>query len=128
MAKILIVDDDPDFVLLITSILQSQAYEVLDASNGQEAMKVIRQSRPDLILLDVMMSTTLEGVEVSRELEATPELSTIPVLMISSISMRLVVVLTRVILGVGRWWHSSESKMLMERFQVMLCLKRLLRG
>jgi len=86
MAKILIVDDDPDFVLVCSTILQQEGYEVTEAANGSIALKKIRESAPDLILLDVMMSTTLEGVDVSKEIESDPELSEIPIVMVSSIA------------------------------------------
>ena len=86
MTKILVVDDDPDFLLLGRSILESQGYEVLEASDGQDALEKMRQDRPDLVLLDVMMSTTLEGVRVSREMEADAELAAVPIVMISSIA------------------------------------------
>jgi CheY-like chemotaxis protein len=86
MAKILVVDDDPDFVLINRMILEAEGYEVLEATNGSDALEIIRQQRPDLVLLDVMMSTTLEGVEVSREIESDPNLKDVPIIMISSIA------------------------------------------
>lgn len=86
MSKILVVDDDPDFVLVSRAILQSEGHEVLDAASGDEALAMMRQDRPDLVMLDVMMTTTLEGVDVSKEMEADPNLSGIPVVMISSIA------------------------------------------
>ena len=70
MSKVLIVDDDPDFVTICRTVLVAEGYEVLEAANGQEALEVLRQDKPDLVLLDVMMSTTLEGVDVSREAAA----------------------------------------------------------
>jgi CheY-like chemotaxis protein len=86
MAKILVVDDDPDFVLINRMILEAEGYEVLEATNGSDALEIIRQQRPDLVLLDVMMSTTLEGVDVSREIESDPNLKDVPIIMISSIA------------------------------------------
>jgi CheY-like chemotaxis protein len=86
MAKILVVDDDPDFVLVNRTILESEGYEVLEAANGSEALEIMRRDRPDLVLLDVMMSTTLEGVNVSREIESDPNLKNVPIVMISSIA------------------------------------------
>jgi CheY-like chemotaxis protein len=86
MTKILVVDDDPDFTLVCRSILESEGYQVLEATNGNEALEMMRQDRPDLILLDVMMSTTLEGVDVSKEIESDPNLKDVPVIMISSIA------------------------------------------
>jgi CheY-like chemotaxis protein len=86
MTKILVVDDDPDFVLINRAILESEGYEVFEAANGSEALEVMRRDRPDLVLLDVMMSTTLEGVDVSKEIESDPNLKDVPIVMISSIA------------------------------------------
>jgi CheY-like chemotaxis protein len=86
MAKILVVDDDPDFVLINRMILEAEGYEVLEAANGSEAMEMICQERPDLILLDVMMSTILEGVDLSKAIESDPKIRDIPIVMISSIA------------------------------------------
>jgi CheY-like chemotaxis protein len=86
MAKILVVDDDPDFVLVSRTILEGAGYEVMEAVNGRIALEMMRQETPDLVLLDVMMSTTLEGVDVSKEMESDPELSKVPVVMVSSIA------------------------------------------
>ena len=86
MAKILVVDDDPDFVLNSRAILEAEGYEVIDACNGSQALPLMRRERPDLILLDVMMSTTLEGLEVCREVRSDPDLQDVPIIMISSIA------------------------------------------
>jgi CheY-like chemotaxis protein len=85
MAKILVVDDDPDFVLVCRMILEAEGYQVLEAANGSQALESMRQEKPDLVFLDVMMSTTLEGVDVSKEMETDPRLKDVPVVMISSI-------------------------------------------
>ncbi len=85
MAKILVVDDDPDFVLISRTILETEGHQVLEAANGSEALEVMRQDKPDLMLLDVMMSTTLEGVNVCREIKSDPDLKDVPIVMISSI-------------------------------------------
>jgi CheY-like chemotaxis protein len=86
MAKILVVDDDRDFVHIIKTVLQAEGYEVFTAANGDQALEKMRQDKPDLVLLDVMMSTTLEGVSVSKELESDPDLKGVPVIMVSSIA------------------------------------------
>ncbi len=86
MPKILIIDDDPDFVLISRKILETEGYQVLEAANGRQALEMMRQDKPDLVLLDVMMSTTLEGVDVSKEMESDPDLQGVPIVMISSIS------------------------------------------
>jgi two-component system sensor histidine kinase/response regulator len=85
MPKILVVDDDPDFVLICRMILEAEDYQVLEAASGSQALESMRQEKPDLVLLDVMMATTLEGVDVSKEIEADPKLKDVPVVMISSI-------------------------------------------
>jgi DNA-binding response OmpR family regulator len=83
MAKILVVDDDPDFVNLTRRILQQKGYEVITASNGQQALAVMRKEKPDLVLLDIMMSYVLEGLDVSREMAEDAELKNIPVIMVT---------------------------------------------
>jgi CheY-like chemotaxis protein len=86
MANILVVDDDRDFVHIIRTILQAEGYQVATAANGDQALEMMRKDKPDLVLLDVMMSTTLEGVSVSHELETDPKLKDVPIIMISSIA------------------------------------------
>jgi CheY-like chemotaxis protein len=82
---ILVVDDDPDFVQVTRTILTKEGYDVTTAANGTEAWDAMMKEKPDLVLLDVMMSTTLEGVELSRKMAADPKLKEIPIIMISSI-------------------------------------------
>jgi CheY-like chemotaxis protein len=86
MGSILVVDDDPDFVEITTRILNTAGYETVTAANGDQALAAMRQQKPDLVLLDIMMSTVLDGLSVSEEMQADPELRDVPVIMISSIS------------------------------------------
>jgi len=86
MGKILVVDDDPDFVEIAAQLLGAAGYEIMTAANGAEALSTIRQNKPDLVLLDVMMSTILDGLSVAEEIQADPELRGTPVIMISSIA------------------------------------------
>lgn len=86
MARILVVDDDPDFVEIIRTILESNGYEVASAANGNQALKAMRQNLPDLVLLDVMMSTVLDGLNLSHVISEDPELRKVPIVMISSIA------------------------------------------
>jgi CheY-like chemotaxis protein len=83
---ILIVDDDPDFVDITTRILSTHGYSVLSAANGAEALSLMRQRKPDLVLLDIMMTTVLDGLSAGEEMQSDPELKDIPVIMISSIA------------------------------------------
>lgn len=59
--RILIVDDDPDFTEVTRTVLRSKGYQVDTASAGIQALARMRQERPDLVLLDVMMDWPLEG-------------------------------------------------------------------
>ena len=86
MVKVLVADDDPDFVEITRMILELHGFEVNSAMNGQDALAQMRQDRPDLVVLDVMMSYVLDGLDVTREMDADAELRDIPVIMISSIA------------------------------------------
>jgi CheY-like chemotaxis protein len=85
MTKVLVTDDDPDFVEIISLVLKKEGYTVESAASGDEALAKMRAERPDVLLLDVMMSTVLDGVNVSFEMAQDPALSTVPIVMISSI-------------------------------------------
>jgi len=86
MAKILVVDDDPDFVRITSKILRSAGYEVSSAANGAKALQAMRKERPDLVLLDIMMSYVLDGLDVSREMAQDSDLAGIPVIMVTSLT------------------------------------------
>ncbi len=83
--KVLIIDDDPDFVSALEALLQSSGYEVSAAANGKEGLHLAKTQRPDLILLDVMMTERTEGFFTLQELRRTPGLKSTPVIVISSI-------------------------------------------
>jgi CheY-like chemotaxis protein len=85
-AKILVVDDDPDFVEIMRTILESHGYSVITASNGQQALARVKAEHPDLMVLDIMMSTVLDGLNVSEQLSRDPEAKFMPVIMASSIA------------------------------------------
>lgn len=86
MARILVVDDDPDFVEVTRMVLEANGYEVASAADGKEALAKMRHDRPDLVLLDIMMAHILEGLEVSKEMQAEAGLKKIPIIMVSSIT------------------------------------------
>ena len=83
--KILIVDDDPDFVQVTRTILTKEGFQVSSAASGDQALQAMQAKRPDMVLLDVMMATPLEGVSVARKMAHDPALRAVPVVMISSI-------------------------------------------
>lgn len=84
--RILIVDDDVDFIESTRAALEAEGYTVLAASDSNQGMQVAREQKPNLIILDVMMSWVLDGVSMSSSLHADPELAKVPVIMVSSIA------------------------------------------
>lgn len=87
-AKILLIDDDADFVSATKTILESKPYEVITAYEGNEGLKKAREEKPDLIILDIIMPTK-SGFTVCDELKRDPQLSRIPVLLLTSLSQRI---------------------------------------
>lgn len=91
MAKILVIDDDPDTVLACRMALENAGHEVTDAMNGREGLKMVKKDRPDLIILDVMMDTATEGFQLALKLRSPDptsdlaQFSDIPILMLSAI-------------------------------------------
>ena len=83
MAEILIADDDPILVEILTFRLEGAGYSITVARNGEEALTATRETRPDLIVLDSMMPI-LAGPEVLAELKADPDLRDIPVVMLTA--------------------------------------------
>ena len=74
-AKIMIVDDDPDFRNAVTSILQSALYEVVTAPSPEEGKKKILKEKPDLILLDIMMDSLFDGFSLCNAIKTSKEFS-----------------------------------------------------
>jgi len=84
-AKILLVDDDPDFVEATKTVLEGKSYQVVTAYNGDDGLKKVIEERPDLIILDVVMPGK-DGFAVCKELKTDPRyyfFSKIPVLMLT---------------------------------------------
>ena len=86
MAKILVVDDDPDFIEITRIILEKNGYDVESAANGDEAIEKMKSYVPDLVLLDIMMSQPLDGVEVARKMLDDNSLKKVPIIVVSSIT------------------------------------------
>lgn len=83
--KILLVDDDVEFVESNKDLLEAEGYEVIVAHNGTEGLAKAKQERPNLMILDVMMATKTEGFEVSRQIPKTPELKNMPIILVTGI-------------------------------------------
>jgi chemosensory pili system protein ChpA (sensor histidine kinase/response regulator) len=86
MAKVLVVDDDPDFVKVTSKVLEKAGHEVVSAANGAKALQAMRQNPPNVVLLDIMMAYILDGLDVSREMAEDPSLKDIPVIMVTSLT------------------------------------------
>lgn len=83
--KVLIIDDDPELVDAASNLLDAQGYQVDSAPNGKIGIAKARELRPDIILLDVMMTRKTEGFEVARELNKDKDLKNIPIIMITGV-------------------------------------------
>jgi CheY-like chemotaxis protein len=87
-AKILIIDDDPDFVETVQAMLESGDYVVITAQDGKKGLEMVREEEPDLIILDIMMDSLYEGFSVISTLRGTPEFvdyRDIPIIMASAV-------------------------------------------
>lgn len=85
--KILIVDDDIDVITAIETILTKQGYEVHSAMNKKEGIEMLRSVKPNLAILDVVMTIHYEGFELAQEILKNPEFKDIPFLIQSSIEV-----------------------------------------
>jgi CheY-like chemotaxis protein len=86
MAKrVLVIDDDHEFVDAMVNVLDAKGYEVEHAPNGKVGIAKAREQRPDIVLLDVMMTTKSEGLEVAREMNKDPKLKTVPIILITGV-------------------------------------------
>ena len=86
MPNILVVDDDPDYIEVTSALLENQGYRVKSANNSDEAIIALREEKPDLVLLDIMMKDILDGLKVTYEMHDNNELYRIPIIVISSIA------------------------------------------
>ena len=86
-ARILLVDDDADFVDSIKTVLESKSYEVIVAGEGDEGLRRAREENPDLILMDVIMPIK-DGFTAAEHLKKDSDLSQIPVVMLTAFSSK----------------------------------------
>jgi len=83
---VLVVDDDPDFCEFCRIVLEGEGYAVLSAPDGDAGLDELRRHHPDLVILDVMMNSLLEGLSATWTIRADTELQNTPILMVSSIA------------------------------------------
>jgi CheY-like chemotaxis protein len=86
--KVMVIDDDADYTASVRALLESEGYEVSVASSGRAGLELLRADAPDVIVLDVMMESQVEGYVVNQAVKYQPEFqeySRIPIVMVSSI-------------------------------------------
>ena len=86
--KILLIDDDPDFVEAVKVIVENGGYDVRVAYDGAEGLEAVAQEKPDLIVLDVMMPV-MNGHEACAKLKADPQTAKIPIILLTAVADRV---------------------------------------
>jgi CheY-like chemotaxis protein len=86
--KVLLVDDDPDFVEAVKVIVQSGGYDVRVACDGQEGLEAVAAERPDIIILDVMMPV-MDGHKTCAALKGNKETADIPIILLTAVADRV---------------------------------------
>ncbi len=87
--RVLLVDDDADFVAMNRAVLEAHGYQVAVAYNGKECLARVKKEKPDLIVLDVIMATQSEGFDVSRDLRGNERTKDIPLLLVTSVNTKV---------------------------------------
>ena len=85
--KILVVDDELDMRIFITTLLETSGFKPLSAENGTQGLEIARKDKPSLIILDIMMPQE-SGISMYRELKNDPALKDIPVIILSALSQK----------------------------------------
>ena len=87
MTTVLVAEDNPVNCELLRELLEARGYSVIEAPDGQEALRMMAQSHPDIVLLDIGMPV-LDGFAVIRKIRENPSLATLPVLAVTAYAMR----------------------------------------
>jgi two-component system cell cycle response regulator DivK len=87
MTKVLVAEDNPVNRELLRELLENRGYDVVEACDGQEALKMIEETQPDILLLDIGMPM-LDGYAVARKIRENPELTPLPILAITAYAMQ----------------------------------------
>ena len=87
--KVLLVDDDVDFVEATKIVLESNDYEVVAAFNGKEGLEKAKETKPNAIVLDVMMTHKTEGFDTARDLRNDEETKDIPIVMLTAVNQEV---------------------------------------
>ena len=87
--KIVLVDDNEDYLFTMTTFLTKNGFEALSATNEKDGIELIQKELPDIILLDVMMESLFSGFEVCRAIRTDPDIKEIPIIGISAMGEAL---------------------------------------
>lgn len=85
--KILVVDDEQDIRVFMTTLLETSGFKPISAQDGREGLEVARSKKPALIIMDIMMPKE-SGIHMYRELKKNPELNKVPVIIVSALSKK----------------------------------------
>lgn len=80
---VLVADDEEDIKVVLRMFLEAVGYEVVTAFDGLDALEQIKSTKPDVVLMDIMMPV-IDGIEVVRQMKATPGIRDIPVVMLTA--------------------------------------------
>lgn len=86
--KILIVDDEADMRIFVSTVAETNGYEAISAETGQQGLELAHRHRPDLIILDVMMPKIEDGVHTFYQFKSEPAFKDLPVIMLSAIAKK----------------------------------------
>jgi CheY-like chemotaxis protein len=86
--KILIVDDDPDIRIFVSTVVETMHFESIAAKDGVEALKMAKSSPPELVILDVMMPKIEDGILTYQKFKTDENLSSVPIIMLSAIAKK----------------------------------------
>ena len=85
MAKILVVDDDPDFREACKRFLEKEGFQISEAANADEGLDMVQSERPDLLILDVLMPSDYEGFDLARKIREELGMRKLPILMLTAV-------------------------------------------
>ena len=85
--KVLVVDDELDIRVFMTTLLETNGFKTLSAADGRQGLEIARTGKPALVILDVMMPSE-SGIQMYRELKGDPTMKDIPIIMVSAVSRK----------------------------------------
>lgn len=111
--RLLVIDDDPDILALLALNFEAEGFEVLTCTSGVEVEPLTRSTRPDVVILDVMMPER-DGLDVLRALKSTPETRDLPVVLLTARSTDA---------DIWRGWQSGTDYYMTKPFDIETLLR-----